>query len=356
MLLLAAGVMLSAACQPPEEEMPARARVPVSSEVLAAAPFQPSLTLLGKVEPAVRLELRAAEGGRVRYPARFASGLRTGEEVARGELLFEIDNDDARLRLAEAELAARLAEAERERAEQGVEGGVLPPVELEQRRIDAELAAERLKSARLRTKRLRVHAPRAGLLLVERAVPPGSELTTRDLRLAELAGEGQPRLEAWAAAADLERLRPALVARCLEPGGGRELGRGTIVEVARQVDRSGTVRLVVEIDQDLGLPLPGEGVEIEVLLEMRESALTLPRQALIIDGGVTTVFVLEPSGTGYKARRRLVQSGSTRDGRIEILDGLKEGERVAVRGAEFLADGLPATEASGQVRQDKGGG
>ena len=337
--------LVLAACQPPEEDRPTRASVPVRSEVLEPRPFQASLRLLGRVEPAARLELRATHSGKIRYPARFASGLRTGETVEKGELLFEIDNDDVRLRLAEAELAARLAETELERARQGVEGGFLSAAELKQREIQAELAAERLKSARLQSRRLRHLAPRSGRLSVARVVPPGSEIPARDLLIAELAGEGLPRIETWAAAADLERLRPGLEVRCLPPSGDRAIGRGRVGEVAGRVDRSGTVRLVVEITEDLGLPLPGEGVELEVLLEAKESALTLPREALIIDGGVTSVFVLEPSGSGYRARRRLVQSGSSRDGRVEILDGLKASERVAVRGAEFLADGLPAIEA-----------
>ena len=337
--------LLATACQPPTEKRPPRASVPVRSEVLEAGPFQPSLALLGKVEPAMRLEIRATEAGRIRYAPRFASGLRTGERVEKGELLFEIENDDARLRLAEAELASRLAETERLRAEQGVEGGFLSEAELKQRQIDSELATERLKSARIRIQRLRHTAPRSGVLLVEREVPPGIEISAQNLRVAELAGEGLPRVEAWAAAADLERLRPGLEVQCIGPGTNRRVGAGVLREVARQVDRTGTVRLVVEIEEDQGLPLPGEGLELEVLLDERASALTVPREALIIDGGVTTVFVLEPSGSEYKARRRLVQAGSARAGRVEILDGLKEAERVAVRGAEFLADGLPAAEA-----------
>ena len=345
-------VLLASACQPPVNDRPTRASVPVRSEVLEPAPFQPSLNLLGKVVPAVSLELRASYSGRIRYPTRFADGLRTGESVRRGELLFEIENDELRLRLAEAELAAKLAETELDRARQGVAGGFLSAAELKQREIDAELAGERLRNARLQIERLRHVAPRSGTLLVERVVPSGSEVQAADLRIAKLAGEGLPRVEAWAAAADGERLRPGLEVRCRPPGGDRVSGLGTVTEIARQVDRSGTLRLIVDTTEDQGLPLPGEGLDLEVLLDDRPRALTVPNEALRVDGGVSSVFVLEPSGSGYRARSRLVQTGSSSGGRIEILDGLQPGERVAVRGADLLTDGLPATEAESGKRKD----
>jgi len=337
------------ACQPPVDERRVQASVPVRSEVLVAGPFQPRLKLLGKVVPAVSLPLRASHSGKIRYPVKFASGLRTGELVRRGELLFEIENDDARLRLAEAELTARLAEGELNRTRQGVEGGILSMVELKQREVDAELAAERLKSARLQATRLRHLAPRDGHLRVEAAVAPGTEIQAGGV-IAELAGNGLPRIEAWVAASDLDRLQTGLEVRCLSPGGdrsgdGEPLGLGVLGELARQVDRSGTVRLMVDITEDTRLPLPGEGLELEVLLTAKEEAISIPWEGLVNDGGVSTVFVLEPSGSGYKARSRLVRSGLASDGRVEILDGLKEGERIAVRGAELLADGLPANEA-----------
>ncbi len=338
-------------CWQERREVPPPAKVPVRSEVLASGSFRPSLVVLGRVEPATRLELKSPAAGHILYPRRFAGGLRTGEQVGRGELLFEIENESARLRLAEAELAARLAETELVRARQGVEGGVLPAAELEQREIDADLARERLASARIQAGRLSYRAPAGGVLQVERVLSPGSEITS-DTVIAELAGEGLPRVEAWAASADRERLRAGLEVECVTPGTAKVVGRGAVAEVARQVDRSGTLRVVVAVSEEAGMPLPGEGIELRLLLDVKVDAVTVPQEALLVDGGVTSVFLLEPSGAEYRARRRLVLPGSWSDGRVEILDGLSAGERVAVRGAELLADGLPAIEAEAEAGED----
>ena len=52
-------------CAEVAEEPPEPAKVPVRSEVLTPAPFQPNLRLYGKVEPAARLSLLAPATGTV---------------------------------------------------------------------------------------------------------------------------------------------------------------------------------------------------------------------------------------------------------------------------------------------------
>ena len=335
--------LILSACEPPPTPPPAPAKIPVTSEVLEMGPFRPTLTVLGRVEPAVRMDLRSQSGGRIRYAQRFAGGLRTGETVRRGEPLFDIDNDEVGLALAEAELTAEAANTAHDRARRGVEGGFLSPAELEASRIDAELAQKRLENARLQVERLRHSAPIAGVLEVDQTVAAGTDVRAEQL-LARIAGGDGKRVEAWAAAADLDSLRPGLAAELLVSK-ERLVGRATLSEVAGRVDDDGTVRLVATVDEDLGLPAVGEGIEVRVLLASRSDAVTVPIEALLVDGGVARAFVLEPAGTDYVARLRMLSTGGRDGERIEILSGVRDGERIAVRGAEFLADGLSAVEA-----------
>ena len=337
-------VWLLAACEPVAEAPPPPAKVPITSEVLEAGPFQPALKLLGTVQPSSRVDVRSRMAGRLYYPPRFATGLRTGAVVVAEELLFEVEDEEARPWRVEAELHYQAAESERERAQRGFEGGFLPEAELKRRELEAELARERLAQARLKVERLRHLAPVAGVLEVAADLPPGAEVRGGEL-LATLVGDGQKVVEAWAASRDVRRLGPGLAARCLASGGNEVVGHGVVREVASEVDAAGTVRVVVAITTDLAMPPPGEGVELQVDLERREGVLTVPEQALILEGGVVRAFVLQTSGGNYTAELRVVMVGSRSAGRVEVRSGLEEGERVAVRGAELLADGLLAVEA-----------
>lgn len=346
---LAVGLALAAflACQPAAPPPAAPAPVAVTSETVSSGPFRPFLRLLGTVQPAGLIELRSPGAGRLDYPSRFASGLRTGAEVRRGELLFEVDDPDVRLLLVEHRLAARQAETELERSRRGVEEGFLPSSELDQRQIQAELARERLAAAERAAGRLRLEAPADGILRVDEVREPGAEVSA-GVRLAELATRGAPKVEAWASAADLEWLRPGLPVDCLDSRSEKLLARGILSELAGEVDAAGVARLVATLETPDGALRPGIGVLLRVGLAERAEALTVAERALVTQGGVTSVFVLEPRGDGHVARPRLVRIGQRSGERVEVLDGVREGDRIALDGVEYLAEGVAVRDVDAE--------
>ena len=68
--------------------------------------------------------------------------------------------------------------------------------------------------------------------------------------------------------------------------------------------------------------------------ESRKDVLVIPRQALIRTKGRTVVIT--ETGQGYFRPAR-VRLGLRSDRRVEVLSGLKEGDRVVVSG-QFLLD------------------
>ena len=68
----------------------------------------------------------------------------------------------------------------------------------------------------------------------------------------------------------------------------------------------------------------------------KSSATTLPLASIIVRDGYSYVFVVnEKQGV----ERRRVETGSVRNGRVEITSGLQASDRVVERGAGFLKDG-----------------
>ena len=78
---------------------------------------------------------------------------------------------------------------------------------------------------------------------------------------------------------------------------------------------------------------PGMYVNVELAMDMGEG-LTIPVGAVMPTGSRTLVFVDKGEG---KLEPRLVQLGRKYGDIYEVLDGLKEGERV-VASANFLID------------------
>ena len=70
-------------------------------------------------------------------------------------------------------------------------------------------------------------------------------------------------------------------------------------------------------------------------LERAVPTLVVPLEAVVNFAGVTKVFVVEAE----TAHARTVKAGRIQDGRQEILEGLKTGERVVITGQGSLSDG-----------------
>jgi membrane fusion protein (multidrug efflux system) len=105
--------------------------------------------------------------------------------------------------------------------------------------------------------------------------------------------------------------------------------RGTVESIDTRVDpvsRSVSVRAIVpNLD---GTLLPGMLMTIGLESNMRTS-LAVPEQALVPIELKQFVFVVPDS---MKAERREVRIGAREPGIVEILDGLKAGEKVVVDG------------------------
>jgi membrane fusion protein (multidrug efflux system) len=344
---LVATVALSAwglACSPgggtlPHQEDPA---LPVRSLVVATASFEPAVTLLGVVGPAHTATVMTPVQGTLRYPPRFAAGLATGARVRAGETLVLIRNLEQELRLSEAKLIARGTDEELTRAQHGSDLGILPRADLDRAKVQAEISHERLTNAHKDVVRLELDAPFSGRLVVRTAWPPGSEVGPQTM-LAEVVDDAHLRVEAQAAAADLRSIHPGLMVHFQKAGGGPVLGTGKLTEVAPVVDTAGTARVIAEVTDNRAMPGPGEGVELAVLLERRAAAITLPEEALVATGAGSAVYVLEPNADRLTARLRPVTTGGRAGGRVEIVEGLAAGDRVAVGGVAILHDGAAVT-------------
>lgn len=122
--------------------------------------------------------------------------------------------------------------------------------------------------------------------------------------------------------------------------------RGRAEQVPKQVvargNRSvGEVLCTVE-NEKLEL-IPNINVNVRMYVRERRNALVVPRGAVQIDGTRRFVFVLGEGRVGVKKSRlqkREIKVGIASATKFEVLDGLLEGERVALPGEVDLKDGM----------------
>lgn len=336
-------------CDREREGMPPAA--PVRTELAKRTSFTPALTLLGVVRAAQSIPLAAQQRGTIRYPHRFAGGLQTGARVARDELIAEVVNADVNAAQTEARLEMEAAAADFERAQRSYKVGVISQAEHEEKRVRATLERERFNAASARLSTLRVVAPAAGTLVVTKVYPAGSVVDPAST-LVEIATSGAPLVESSVAASERALLRPGLPVTFNVRGTPSWSGSGQISEVAAVVGESGTSRVVATITQTGSLPPPGTGVEITVQLEPRGSVLTVPEDAIVPGTDGPALFIAansEGSFNRFHVKRVTVIAGGRANGRVEILSGLHDGDRVVISGVDALADDAIAAEVSDKV-------
>lgn len=81
--------------------------------------------------------------------------------------------------------------------------------------------------------------------------------------------------------------------------------------------------------------LPGMFGQVRLNLETHRGAITIPASALVIDKQKRSVFVVENS----KVKKVAVRTGADDGIAVEILEGLKGDENLALAGKESLTDG-----------------
>jgi RND family efflux transporter MFP subunit len=119
---------------------------------------------------------------------------------------------------------------------------------------------------------------------------------------------------------------------------GEPLGIGTVIDVGGTVDtatrgvfvraQAPTTRRTLRI---------GETVFGSITVAVRGSAIVIPIEALVPEGGGFKVFVVD--GTGIAHERDVTVGGKT-DKVAEITEGLAVGERIATTGAYGLEDSV----------------
>lgn len=112
---------------------------------------------------------------------------------------------------------------------------------------------------------------------------------------------------------------------------------GLISRLRPELDRvTRTVAITIRVANDKGHLKPGMYARIRLVLAKRQDVAVVPDEALLSSGQDTRAYVVE----GSRVHVRRVRIGLEEANRNEVLEGLRPGERVVVRGQRMLTDGM----------------
>lgn len=278
----------------------------------------------------------------------------TGKKVKRGELLAEIDAQDfeiqSRADTAEIKrLQALLENQERvvQRQQKLVAQGFISQNALDEALAQRTVLREQLSVARARAEstgrslgKTKVVAPVDGEI-ESQVVASGDYVKVGD-PLFTLVGMQRMRAHLLFPESAANRIRPGLKVRLESPAAPGRMVETRIDEIKPTVNAGNrALDAIVRFDAADGAFRGGGSVNARVVISVRENALMVPEQSLVLRPAGKVVYVVK----NQRVQQRIVEAGLRQDGLQEIVKGLSAGEVIATDGAGFLSDGAAVTLA-----------
>ncbi len=356
---------------------PPQPQAQVSVVVLRSKPVAISAELPGRVAASLVAEVRPQVGGLVKSRL-----FREGSEVKAGDLLYEIDPatyqaalDSAVAALAKAEASVPNAQAKVDRYRDLIRQNAISKQDnddavaaLAQAQADVAAARASLDTARINLGFTRVTAPIGGR--VDRStLTPGALVTANQTTALTTIRQLDPiNVDVIQSSTNLLKFRSAVAEGRLRLSGpnvavklkldtGTEYAQTGKLEFAEaNVDETtGTFTVRAEFPNPDRLLLPGMFVRAVIQEGVAENSFLVPQRAVgrNTKGEATAKFV----GADGKVEERVLAASRNVGNNWLVEQGVKDGDRVIVEGAQLVRAGQTVTgnevtidEASGELK------
>lgn len=269
-----------------------------------------------------------------------------GDRALKGETVAKLDDTFFRQQVIEEQSIIQREQAkfdfhtrQVERLEKLLQENNIARSQVDQERMDRSVAHNNILSAQARLSQAKERLKRASIL-----APFDGVVSERSLQAGEWADNGDA-IVRLVSADNLEiethipagSLKLATVGTSLTYTDGKVSGTGavrTIVPIGGDVSRLYELRLSVT-DPSLSA---GNLLRVAVPTALPREAVLVPRDALVLRREGIYVYRVNRESI---AERVAVQTGIATPDRIEVIGGIREHDRVVIRGGENLRPGMP---------------
>jgi membrane fusion protein, multidrug efflux system len=348
-------------------------QVPVATERLVRREIKAYLSGRGVLSPLQQVVVKAEISGALT----FNRDWREGMAVEAGQPIASIENEDilyarnearkalemARERLPSAQEKFRLAERTYESKERLFEEGVIPQVDFDQSAIskmDAELSLKQLQSdietrrtelekAEYRQAKATVKAPIPGILVRKEYLEPAQSntasfpilhLNNKDVSAGQslfgIIDTTRMRLEVDVSSKQIDRVQAGQPVEVHVYGGEIQSATGTVDKISTALDpQTKAFKVTIMVENPRGQLRSGMFCSVDIVTERRLDSIAINKEIVQTRNNRKVVFVV--NGDNEAVQRPVTLGISNRD-EVEVLEGLREGDILVVRGYETLKD------------------
>jgi len=317
--------------------------------IIAEAKQQPvveKLALVGSLAGNEVVEIKSETDGTVAEIL-----FEEGQPVKKGDLLIRLDESKLAASLAEAEANLRLSQITYDRNKQLFEGKLISQQEYDQAAAiyHSNEATVALRKRLLRD--ARIYAPFSGIAGT-RLVSPG-QVIAKNTTLTWLVDSSVVKAEFNVPERFLGEVRLGQAIELSVAAFPKEKFRGEVYFISPQLDeRTRTALVKAKVANPEQRLKPGMFANLDLTVTTRENAIVIPETALvrIMQDDRATVYSVTESNT---VAIRPVKVGMRLPGQVEIVQGLKAGERVIAEGVQKVGPGSRVVPSPGVTNSGK---
>jgi membrane fusion protein (multidrug efflux system) len=315
--------------QPPPEA--------VTTVIAKQEEWQGTLSAIGTVAPVNGVVVSADLPGVVEK-----IGFSSGDRVAAGQLLMQLDTRQEQAQLAAAQAKLELTRMNLDRIRGLREQGINSQTEFDTAVAEQKQADGVVGEIRATIDRKTIRAPFSGVLGI-RQINLGQYLKSGD-PIVQLQSHDPIYVNFDVPQQELARLRAGGTVRVTAEGPPTIELAGKITAIDSVVDESTrNVRVQATFENRQGQLRPGMFVTARALLDAKDPVIALPTSAISYAPYGDSVFIVEdvkgPNGQTYRGvRQQVVKVGSARGDQIAVLSGLSPGAEVVTSGVFKLRD------------------
>jgi membrane fusion protein, multidrug efflux system len=312
-------------------------------------PVSESLSLVGTLAANEMVEIKSETDGTLEEIL-----FTEGQQVKEGDLLLRLNDTKLGAAVAEAEANYKLSQASYERNKQLFRDRLVSQQDFDQVAAQFQASQASLDLKKRELKDTRIYASFGGVVS-SRQVSPG-QVISKNTTFTWLVDVDPVKVEINV---------PERYAGQLHPGQRIEItvaaypGRkftGEVFFVAPFVEAATRTALVKARVPNPQLELkPGMFANLDLTLKLKEQAIVIPESAVLASGDRIIVYALNKEDV---AEVRPVKLGIRQAGLVEILSGLKAGDRVVAEGLQKVRPGgkVQAIAAEGKGVGERGSG
>ncbi|HMJ93539.1 MAG TPA: efflux RND transporter periplasmic adaptor subunit [Allosphingosinicella sp.] len=278
-------------------------------------------------------------------------GFDDGDYVRKGQVIAVLASGVENAQLAEAQARQREANQQLQRIQTLRKRGFATQANLDAQSAAAGAARAQAAEARASIGERVITAPFSGYASL-RTISPGAVVNS-GTPIATISDISLIKLDFPVPETALSAIKPGLTIDARSAAWPDQPFRGQIANVDPVVDpNTRSIMVRARLANPDGRLKPGMLLTVTIETGPR-MGLSVPELAVVGEGDRRFVYVVDQGGT---AKRIEVRTGLSSAGRIEILEGLKPGQKVVTEGVVKLSDGMKVRLAGPNAGEKAAGG